>query len=83
MDEKETMFWADKMAEEILNRTKYDYLEKKPEYHKCVVKTSASLSGVLHIGRLTDTIRSEAVYRALRDRGVETEFIWVAEDMDP
>lgn len=83
MGEEEGMFWADNMAEEIINRQKYDFIDRKPKYDKFVVKTSASLSGVLHIGRLTDTVRSEAVYRALRDKGVRAEFIWVAEDMDP
>jgi lysyl-tRNA synthetase class 1 len=83
MANEEDTFWADRMAEEIIKRTSYDYVAKIPKYSKFVVKTSASLSGVLHIGRLTDTVRSEAVYRALRDKGVKAEFIWVAEDMDP
>ncbi|MBI4175805.1 MAG: lysine--tRNA ligase, partial [Candidatus Aenigmarchaeota archaeon] len=50
---------------------------------KYTVKTSASLSGVLHLGRLSDTIRGESVFRALEDAGAKAELIWVAEDMDP
>ncbi|MFH1294366.1 MAG: lysine--tRNA ligase [Candidatus Aenigmatarchaeota archaeon] len=82
MDER--LFWADRMAKEIINRKKFSYLDKPaPKLKEFVVKTSASLSGVLHIGRLSDTIRSETVFRALKDAGVKARFIWVAEDMDP
>jgi lysyl-tRNA synthetase class 1 len=78
------MFWSDKLAKEILERKKYKYLDKEiPEFDKYVVKTSASISGVLHIGRLSDTIRGESVFRSLRDMEQVTELIWVAEDMDP
>ncbi len=77
------LFWADQKAEEIASRKKYSYLDKEFSQKKYVVKTSASISGALHIGRLSDTIRSETVVRALRDSGYESELIWVAEDMDP
>lgn len=81
---KETLFWADKLAEEIIHREKYSYLDKPYKLPKVSrVKTSSSLSGVLHIGRLTDIIRGEAVFRALKDKGIKSEFIYVAEDMDP
>lgn len=80
----ESLFWADQKALEIVERRKYRYLDKEtPKLDKYVVKTSASISGVLHIGRLSDTIRGEAVCRALRDAGYRAELIWVAEDMDP
>jgi lysyl-tRNA synthetase class 1 len=46
------------------------------------VKTSASLSGVLHIGRLSDSIRGESVYKSLSE-SVNAKLVWVAEDMDP
>ncbi len=84
MQEQEALFWADQKAEEILSRKKFAYIDKPmPKFEKFVVKTSASISGVLHIGRLSDTIRGESVVRALAQRGAATEFIWVAEDMDP
>jgi lysyl-tRNA synthetase class 1 len=83
MKEK-SLFWADQLAEEILNRKKFKYVDKPvPKMKKFVVKTSASISGVLHIGRLSDTIRSESVCKALLDTGHKAELIWVAEDMDP
>ncbi|MEE9610883.1 MAG: lysine--tRNA ligase [Desulfatiglandales bacterium] len=77
------LFWADQKAEEIRSRTKYAYLDKEFERKKFTVKTSASISGALHIGRLSDTIRGETVVRALIDHGYDAELIWVAEDMDP
>jgi lysyl-tRNA synthetase class 1 len=82
-DERE-LFWADQKAEEIAGRKHFTYVEKdiKP-FEKYVVKTSASISGVLHIGRLSDTIRGESVVRALLDKDFNAELIWVAEDMDP
>ncbi|MFQ5974763.1 MAG: lysine--tRNA ligase [Candidatus Hydrothermarchaeales archaeon] len=81
---EKTQFWADQKADEIVERKKYHYLKKEiPKFDRYVVKTSASISGVLHIGRLSDTIRSESVSRVLEERGYNAELIWVAEDMDP
>jgi lysyl-tRNA synthetase class 1 len=81
---KKYEFWTDKLARKIIERKKFYYTDDPvPRFKNFVVKTSASLSGVLHIGRLSDTIRGEAVHRSLKDRGVKTELIWVAEDMDP
>lgn len=83
MDKKE-QFWADKIAQEVINREKFKYTDKKITKPKqYTVKTSASLSGVLHIGRLSDTIRGLSVHRALKDAGVDSSIVWVAEDMDP
>lgn len=78
------MFWSDQIARKVSERNSFHYINReiaRPE--KFVVKTSASLSGVLHIGRLSDTVRGESVVKSLRDMGHNVEFIWVAEDMDP
>lgn len=84
MGGENSLFWADQLARAIAGRRRFKYVDKAaPKPRKFVVKTSASLSGVLHIGRLSDTIRGESVYRALKDAGHKAEFIWVAEDMDP
>ncbi|MBI2657395.1 lysine--tRNA ligase [Candidatus Woesearchaeota archaeon] len=80
----EDLFWADQLAKQITSRKKFHYTDSKiPKFSEYTVKTSASLSGVLHIGRLSDTIRGESVAIALRDAGVKVNFIWVAENMDP
>ena len=71
------IFWSDQKADEVVNRKKFTYLNKRISKFKVyTVKTSASLSGVLHIGRLSDTIRGESVYKSLKEvgkkaRGVE------------
>jgi len=83
-ERKKIEFWAEQIAEKIIAREKFSYLEKPlPSIKKWTVKSSSSLSGVLHIGRLSDIIRSEAVFRALKERGFPAEFIYVTEDMDP
>lgn len=83
-DLERSLFWADQKAQEIKNRKNYHYIEKHVDKKgPIVVKTSASISGVLHIGRLSDTIRGESAVRALLDQGSEASLIWVAEDMDP
>jgi lysyl-tRNA synthetase class 1 len=80
----EALFWADRKAREVGERRRFHFLEEEvPEIRPLTVKTSASLSGALHIGRLSDTIRSDSLCRALRDLGYGVRFLWVAEDMDP
>jgi lysyl-tRNA synthetase class 1 len=82
--ESKSLFWADQLAEEILRRKRFHYLDKpvpKPSEH--VIKTAASLSGVLHIGRLSDTIRCDSVCKAVCERKRKARLIWVADDMDP
>ncbi|HLD58407.1 MAG TPA: lysine--tRNA ligase [archaeon] len=84
MAEEESLFWADQIARKIIERKKFFFTEEKtPKLKNWAVKSSSSLSGVLHIGRLSDLIRSEAVFRALKEQGFPSEFIYVTEDMDP
>ena len=81
---KKELFWADQTARKIIGRERFRYSDKKiPEFKEYTVKTSASISGVLHIGRLSDTVRGASVNRALKDAGARSKLIWVAEDMDP
>jgi len=83
MIDMEKKFWADKLAEDIIKREKYNYLDKKvKKTKKYAIKSSTSISGVPHIGNASDVIRHDAVVRALKDIGKNVRFIWVAEDMD-
>jgi lysyl-tRNA synthetase class I len=69
-DEKAELFWADKIAKKILERKQYHYIDKKvPKFEVYTAKSAASLSGVLHIGRLSDVLRHISVHRALVDAG--------------
>jgi len=82
--EKKYEFWTDNIARQIVERKKFHFTDDKvPKLKKFVVKSAASISGVLHIGRLSDTIRCEAVYRSLVDAGHKAEFIWTADNVDP
>lgn len=77
-------FWTDRIAREIVEMKKYRFLEKPvPRFKKYVVKSAASISGVLHIGRLSDTIRVECVHRSLLDMMIKSDFIWSADNVDP
>ncbi|MAG18276.1 MAG: lysine--tRNA ligase [Candidatus Diapherotrites archaeon] len=82
--EENIQFWAEKIAKDIQERKKFHFLDKSiPELKNPTIKSSSSLSGVLHIGRLSDIIRGEAVFRALKENNSNAEFIYVTEDMDP
>ncbi len=80
----EHVFWAERIAAEIKKRKKFHFTDGSvPKLKQWTVKSSSSLSGVLHIGRLSDLIRGEAVSRALEKEGFKQNFIYVTEDMDP
>ncbi|MCP3682583.1 MAG: lysine--tRNA ligase [bacterium] len=83
-NKEDTLFWADKVAEKVVNRKKFHYLDKKvPKIDTYTIKTAASLSGVLHIGRLSDTVRNASIQRALDDLGKKARIVWTSDDMDP
>ncbi len=83
-NEKKELFWADQIANKIIERETFRYSDKKMrKFDKYTSKSAASLSGVLHIGRLSDVIRHISVHRALLDKGVKSRVIWIADDTDP
>lgn len=66
--------WADLLVEEILKtRTEPRHL----------VNDAWSPSGYAHIGSLKGVVLHDAIARGLRDRGVETRFIYGFDDYDP
>ena len=66
------MHWADVAAERLM---------KKGEKH--VLATAITPSGPIHVGNLREVITTEAVYRALKDRGAKAELIFIADTFDP
>lgn len=68
------MYWADKIAEEIIRSGKY-----KPYW----VDDMKTPSGRVHIGAVRTFMTHELIYRALRERGVDVNFSYVFEDHDP
>jgi len=84
MKENNTMFWSDRLAKLMIERKKWNYLDKPMKKSEIFgIKSSTSISGVPHIGNASDVIRHDAVVRSLEKMGEKVYFIWVSEDMDP
>lgn len=64
------MHWADVLASRL------------EEEHKQVIATGITPSGSIHIGNMREVLTADAVYRAARDRGLDAELIYVADDFD-
>lgn len=64
--------WADRIAEEVARTGRAP-----------VISTGISPSGEIHIGNMREVLTGDAVFRALRDRGVEAAFNYVADSYDP
>ena len=77
------MFWADRVARDLINRRKFKYIDREFSKEDQTIETGTSLSGVPHIGNASDVLRGEAIRRALEEIGVKVELIWVADDVDP
>lgn len=70
--EATTPHWADEIAAAVAARP-------GPQ----VISTGISPSGEIHIGNMREVLTADAVFRALRERGVETRFNYVADNFDP
>lgn len=68
------MFWADKLAKEIISSEKY-----KP-YRVDDMKTP---SGKIHVGSIRGVVIHDLIHKALIDNGAKSVFTYVINDMDP
>jgi lysyl-tRNA synthetase class 1 len=68
------MFWADKIASEIIESGKFT------PYWVDDMKTP---SGYAHVGSLMGPVLHSMIFRALKDRGKEVSFTFVINDFDP
>ncbi len=66
------MHWIDQTAENVLD---------KPDPK--VIASGTSISGHIHIGHSKDVFIADAVSKALREKGEDSEIIWYADDIDP
>ena len=66
------MHWADVVAERLSARKE-----------KHVLATAITPSGPIHVGNLREVMTTEAVYRCLKERGVEAELIYIGDTFDP
>ncbi|MHC1566228.1 MAG: lysine--tRNA ligase [Candidatus Syntropharchaeia archaeon] len=69
---KDTVHWADVIAEEIL---------KRGEKH--IIATGITPSGPIHIGNLREIITADAISRALLEKGADARLIYIADTYDP
>ena len=74
----ETMFWADQIAREVLER------ENKLDRGTKVFRTEMGVgaSGIPHVGSAGDGVRNFVVNLALKDLGAKSEFIAFSDDRD-
>ncbi|MEM1514431.1 MAG: lysine--tRNA ligase [Candidatus Thermoplasmatota archaeon] len=66
------MHWADVLAEKLY--------EQKKEH---VLATAITPSGPIHVGNLREIMTTEAVYRALKERGGRAKLIYIGDTFDP
>lgn len=68
------MYWADKLAEEIIRR--------KPDKEEYVCAAGISPSGSVHIGNFRDIATSYFVYRALLKKGKRAKLLFSWDEFD-
>jgi lysyl-tRNA synthetase class 1 len=68
------MFWADKIAQEIINSGNY-----KPYW----VDDMFTPSGHPHVGSLRGPLVHDVVYKALKNKGESVKWTYVTNDFDP
>ena len=64
--------WADEVADQV-----------RVADRATVVSTGISPSGEIHIGNMREVVTGDAVFRAIRDRGVPVRFNYVCDNFDP
>lgn len=68
------MFWADKVAKEIIDSGQY-----RPFW----VDDMKTPSGRVHVGSMLGVVFHDLVYKALKDKGQEVQYTYVFENHDP
>ncbi|MBI2022852.1 lysine--tRNA ligase [Candidatus Daviesbacteria bacterium] len=68
------MYWADKVAQEIISSGKY-----KPYW----VDDMKTPSGQIHVGSLRGVLVHDFIYKSLIHEGIDAKFTYVFEDHDP
>ena len=66
--------WADQYAKKII--------ENNPDKKKYIVESGITPSGVVHIGNFREVMSQYLVYRALLDKKVNAEFLYIWDDYD-
>jgi lysyl-tRNA synthetase class 1 len=72
------MFWADKIADEVVRRYTHIINENKP----IVIRDEKTASGRVHVGSLRSAALHAIVADLLQDRGIEVDFNFEINDFD-
>ncbi len=72
------MFWADRIAGEIVKRFENELSEDKP----IVIRDEKTLSGRVHVGSMRGVAIHGAVSEALTKRGIKNTFLYELNDFD-
>jgi lysyl-tRNA synthetase class 1 len=67
----ERIHWADVVAASV----------KQDREHR--IATGITPSGPIHIGNMREVLTGDLVYKAMKDRGLPVELLYVADDFDP
>ncbi|MDD1676131.1 MAG: lysine--tRNA ligase, partial [Methanomicrobiales archaeon] len=67
----EKIHWADVCAAEV----------DQNKAHR--IATGITPSGPIHIGNMREVLTGDMVYKAIRDRGLDAELLYIADDFDP
>ena len=68
---QERIHWADVCAAQVDQNT--------PHF----IATGITPSGPIHIGNMREVMTGDLVYKSMRERGLEAELIYIADDFDP
>jgi lysyl-tRNA synthetase class 1 len=67
----EKIHWADVVAAQV------------PQDRKHRIATGITPSGPIHIGNMREVLTGDLVYKAIRNRGLDAELLYFADDFDP
>ncbi len=74
MNEPRQQHWADKLVDQLVaDRGTGPFL----------IASGISPSGRIHVGNCREVVTADIINRVLRERGIETRFIFVADDYEP
>ncbi|MFH1105737.1 MAG: lysine--tRNA ligase, partial [Candidatus Aenigmatarchaeota archaeon] len=78
MGKENPIFWADRTAQELIERE--NSFKRGVKVFRC--ESGLGASGIPHIGSVGDVLRQYAVALALKDSGVKSELICYSDDRD-
>ncbi len=83
-ENKEWVYWTDKVAQEVKERVeKSQILKKIVEERGYIVYDEKTPSGKIHIGAGRGWVIHDMIAKSMRDQGMKARFILSSDDIDP